>query len=170
MEFETYVRQHAQALLRFATLLSDDPATAEDVVQEVLLRAHSRWPRIAATDRPHAYVRRMVVNETTSWHRKWGRVEARPDHDLDRAQRDGTGTTDARDEILRAVAVLPPRQRAALVLRYYEGLDDAEIAGVLGCRTVTVRGYLHRALKTLRVDLATDDTTRPVVATGRTSR
>lgn len=169
MEFETYVREHARSLQAFATVLANDPATAEDVVQEVLLRAHARWPAIAATSRPHAYVRRMVVNEATSWRRKWGRIEARPDRELDRAARDGTAVTDARDELIRAVAELPARQRAAVVLRYFEDLDDAEIAGVLGCRAVTVRGYLHRALKTLRVDILTDVQPAPAV-TGRNSR
>lgn len=169
MEFETYVRQHARSLVAFATVLANDPATAEDVVQEVLLRAHARWPAIAATSRPHAYVRRMVVNETTSWRRKWGRVEARPDHDLDRVERDATVVTDARDALVRAVADLPARQRAAVVLRYFEDLDDAEIAGVLDCRAATVRGYLHRALKTLRVDLVVDELD-PTAMTGRTAR
>ena len=94
----------------------------------------------------------MLANQATSWQRKWGRIEARPDTELDRPGADPTDAVDRRDGLIRAVAQLPDRQRSAVVLRYFEDLGDDEIAQILGCRAVTVRGYLHRALKTLRVD------------------
>ena len=101
---------------------------------------------------PHAYVRRMVVNEHLSWRRRHRRLVAHaqlddllpsvPDHAAQHAER---------LDLLERVGRLPARQRAAVVLRYYEELDDAEIASVLGCSTSTVRSNIARALATLRV-------------------
>jgi RNA polymerase sigma-70 factor (sigma-E family) len=153
VEFEDYVRLHAARLLRLATVMCPDRHAAEDVVQEVLIRAHQRWPVIGAVPHPHAYVRRMVVNEAVSWRRKWTRIEPHPAGTLDRSTPDSSTAIDDRAEIVSAVLALPPKQRAAVVLRYFEGLTDAEIADALGCRPGTVRGYIHRALRVMRVDL-----------------
>ncbi|MGI8881103.1 MAG: SigE family RNA polymerase sigma factor [Jatrophihabitans sp.] len=153
MDFETYATQSRQRLLRLAVVLTDDPELAQDVVQDVLLKAQQRWPTIGALDQSHAYVRRMIVNEVVSWRRKWGRIEARPDERLDRQVPDQTDAIDSRDAILRELALLPARQRAAVVMRYFEDMSDVEIAAVLDCRPATARGLLHRALKALRVDL-----------------
>lgn len=152
MDFETYVTQSRRRLLRYAVVLTNDPELAEDVLQEVLLRAGQRWHKIGRLDEPHAYVRRMLTNEVVSWRRKWGRVEARPDPQLDRAVHDPIGAVDRRDTILRELSRLPARQRAAVVLRYFEDLTDEQIGEVLGCRPTTVRIYIYRAMKTLRVD------------------
>jgi RNA polymerase sigma-70 factor (sigma-E family) len=152
VEFKTYVTESRRRLLRYAVVLTNDPELAQDVVQEVLLRAGQRWHKIARLDEPHAYVRRMLTNEVVSWRRKWGRVEARPDSDLDRAIHDPTGAVDRRETILRELSRLPARQRAAIVLRYFEDLSDEQIGEVFGCRTATVRIHIHRAIKTLRVD------------------
>jgi RNA polymerase sigma-70 factor (sigma-E family) len=152
VNFETYVTQSRRRLLRYAVVLTNDPELAEDVLQEVLLRAGQQWPKIGRLDEPHAYVRRMLTNEVVSWRRKWGRVEARPDPDLDRLMHDPTGVVDRRETILRELARLPARQHAAVVLRYFEDLTDEQIGEVLGCRTTTVRIYIHRAMKTLRVE------------------
>ena len=152
VKFETYVTQSRRRLLRYAVVLTNDPELAQDVVQEVLLRAGQRWHKIGRLDEPHAYVRRMLTNEVVSWHRKWGRVEARPAPDLDRAIHDPTDVVDRRETILRELSRLPARQRAAIVLRYFEDLTDAQIAEVFGCRAATVRIHIHRAMKTLRVD------------------
>ncbi len=154
MDFETYVAQSRRPLLRYAVVLTNDPELAEDVLQEALLRAGQRWHRIGRLDDPHAYVRRMLTNEVISWRRKWGRVEVRPDRELDRTVHDPTGVVDRRDAILRELGRLPARQRAALVLRYFEDLSDDQIAGILGCRATTVRIYVSRAMKTLRVETA----------------
>ena len=148
MEFEQYLRGALRPLLRFAVVLVGDHGTAEDIVQEVATRAFQRWGRIGDLPDPHAYVRRMVVNETVSWHRKWGRISPAPDTALDRAHTDPE--VGQYDDLLRRLDSLPPRQRAVVVLRYFEDLSDEEIADTLGCRPVTVRGYAHRALTTLR--------------------
>lgn len=153
MNFETYARQSTGALLRFALVLSNDAALAQDVVQEVLLRALSRWDRIGALPYPHAYVRRMVVNEFVSWRRKWARVVPTPDAQLDRPVADASEATDLRHDLIAQLDKLPRSQRAAIVMRYFEDMPDVEIAAALGCRPTTARGYLHRGLKTLRVEM-----------------
>jgi RNA polymerase sigma-70 factor (sigma-E family) len=151
--FEEYARQHTGQLLRLATVLASDPGTAEDVVQEVLIRAHGSWAKIGGLDHPHAYLRRMVVNECISWRRKWGRLQATPDSELDRSTADHGGRYADRDELLAELRKLAPKPRAAIVLRYFEDLSDAEIADSLRCQQVTVRGYIHRGLRALRIEL-----------------
>jgi RNA polymerase sigma-70 factor (sigma-E family) len=152
MEFDSYVAHSREALVRLGVVLTGEPELAEDLVQDVLLSAQQRWEHIGALDYPHAYVRRMLANRVVSWRRKWGRIEPRPDADLDQAHPDPTDAFARRDSLWRAVTALPPRQRAVVVLRYFEDLTDAEIAEIFDCQTATVRGYLHRALKTLRVE------------------
>lgn len=155
------VRDHLPGLLRYATILTGDGHVAADLVQEVLLRAHVRWTRIALMARPDLYLRRMVTNEHLSWRRRWhvrtihattddvlaARVAPQADHAQDVVEDDA---------MWRRLAALPPRQRAVLVLRYYEGLDDAEISDVLGTSPATVRSHASRALAALRqTDLST---------------
>ena len=152
MNFETYVTQSRRGLLRFAVVLTNDPELAQDVVQEVLLKAGQRWHKIGRLAQPHAYVRRMLTNEVIYQHRKWGRVQARPESELDRAVPDAMGAVDRREAIVRELARLPVQQRAAVVLRYFEDLSDEQIGDILGCRPATVRAHLHRALKALRVE------------------
>jgi RNA polymerase sigma-70 factor (sigma-E family) len=154
MTFEQFAATRLDAVVRFATVLTNDRGLAEDVVQEVLIRAHARWAQIESLDQPEAYVRRMIVNEFYSWRRKWARIAPRPAEELDGPTDDHAATVADRRTLLAEVAKLPRKQRAVLVLRYYEGLPDAEIATTLGCSETTVRGYAFRALKALRVELA----------------
>ncbi len=160
------VRTHLPGLLRYATVLVGDGHTAADLVQEVLLRAHVRWHRIALMDRPDLYLRRMVTNEHLSWRRRWHVRTVHPASDDVLAahappQRDHADAL-ARDDVMwQHLASLPPRQRTVLVLRYYEGLTDPEIAQVLGTSSATVRSHAARALATLRdTDLTTAPETR----------
>ncbi|WP_412543215.1 SigE family RNA polymerase sigma factor [Longispora sp. K20-0274] len=149
MTFEEYAAARMSALLRYATVLTGDRALAEDVVQNVLVRAHSRWRRIEDPDR---YLRRMVVNEYLSWRRRWSRIVPMPSVAPPRSDAPDHATSHADRDALRAeLDRLPRRQRAVLVLRYYEGLTDAEIAEVLDCAPGTVRGYASRALAALRI-------------------
>jgi RNA polymerase sigma-70 factor (sigma-E family) len=141
-------------VLRFATVLTNDRGLAEDVVQEVLIRAHKRWVQIESLEQPEAYVRRMIVNEFYSWRRKWARYVPRPADELDRSVPDEAATIAERRTLLAEVAKLPRKQRTVLVLRYYEGMSDRDIATMLGCAETTVRGYAFRALKSLRVELS----------------
>jgi RNA polymerase sigma-70 factor (sigma-E family) len=156
MTFEEFAVARLPAILRFAGVLTGDRALADDVVQEVLVRAYLRWEQIARMSLPELYVRKMVVNEFLSWRRRSWRtvpagpganflVQAAPDHAAEHANR---------DVLVTALATLPRRQRAVIVLRYYEGFSETEIAGMLGCRPATVRGYSARALVTLRAALS----------------
>lgn len=154
MDFEEFARQRLPELVRFTTAVCADRALAEDVVQEVLVRVHARWSWISELDAPDNYIRRALVNEYLSWRRKWARLvphaavpdrrPAAPDHATELADR---------SMLVTELTALPPRQRAVLVMRFYGGLSDAEIAETLGCRAVTVRGYASRALATLRIEL-----------------
>ncbi|HSZ47318.1 MAG TPA: SigE family RNA polymerase sigma factor [Streptosporangiaceae bacterium] len=156
MTFEEFAAARLGAVLRFAAVLTGDRALAEDVVQEVLIRAYGRWEVIARLDRPEAYVRKMIVNEYLSWRRRsWRLVPSGAGTDVDaRLAPDPAVDHAERDALLAELARLPRRQRAVLVLRYYEALSDAEIADVLGCAPGTVRGYASRALAALRIDLS----------------
>jgi RNA polymerase sigma-70 factor (sigma-E family) len=150
--FESFMTEYQRPLLRFAAALTSDARLAEDIVADVLGRTYERWARVSSVENPLAYVRRMVVNEFVSRKRRekrWtvspvdaGRIGTGPDHASAHADR----------EALKArLADLPQRQRAAIVLRYYEDLPDGEIAAVLGCAPGTVRSLISRALSTLRV-------------------
>ncbi|MGD0556541.1 MAG: SigE family RNA polymerase sigma factor [Streptosporangiaceae bacterium] len=155
MIFEEFADIRLPALLRFAGVLTGDRALAEDVVQEVLIRAHSRWQMIGQLDHPESYVRRMIVNEFLSWRRRsWRLIPSGTGAELDDRQAPDHAFIHAeRDSLLAELAKLPRRQRAVLVLRYYEGLPDTEIAEVLGCSQGTIRGYAFRALTALRIEL-----------------
>jgi RNA polymerase sigma-70 factor (sigma-E family) len=154
VEFEEFLTVRLAALLRYATVLACDPHLAEDIVQEVLARAQPRWARIRAADAPEAYVKRMIVNELNTWRRRRAaRVVPMSLDALDAlagAQADPAAAVDERDAMVRRLAGLPVRQRIVLALRYYEGLDDHQIAEALGCRPATVRSHAARALATLR--------------------
>jgi RNA polymerase sigma-70 factor (sigma-E family) len=159
-ELDDVIRAQLPGLLRYATVLTGDGQTAADLVQEVLLRAHLRWARIGTMARPDLYLRRMVTNEHLSWRRTWYVRTVRATADEVLAVHSGThdGPQDLADQdaVWRHVAMLPPRQRTVLVLRYYEGLTDPEIASVLGTSAATVRSHASRALATLRdTDLST---------------
>jgi RNA polymerase sigma-70 factor (sigma-E family) len=155
--FDEFVAHRLGAILRYATVVTCDPHLAEDITQDVLVRARARWGRICRLDAPERYVKRMVLNEFLSWRRRRAaRVVPLAREQLDRyavPASDPSTVWDERDAILRVVASLPPRQRAAVVLRYYEDLPDDEIAELIGCRPVTVRSLISRALASLRASL-----------------
>jgi RNA polymerase sigma factor (sigma-70 family) len=124
--FEQFVALRGGALLRFATVLTGDRGTAEDVVQEALVRTHRRWHRIEPLEQPEAYVRRMIINEYLSWRRRWSRqvpVE-QPNPPPSDAPDHATAYVE-RAAIAADLARLPRQQRAVLVLRYYAGFTDA---------------------------------------------
>ena len=146
------------ALLRYAVVLTGDRELAQDVVQEVLARAHVRWKQVTRDGSPDAYVRRMVLNEYLSWRRRWSvrQVHAVGERlvelsDARAAAGDHAHDVVEADELWARLAQLPRRQRAVLVLRYYEQLDDAAIAALLDCTSATVRSHASKALTTLRL-------------------
>jgi RNA polymerase sigma-70 factor (sigma-E family) len=163
MTFEEFTTERLPPALRFAGVLAGDRALAEDLVQEVLIRAHGRWAKIGGLDRPELYVRKMIVNQFLSWRRRsWRLVPSGAGTDVDdRTSPDHAVVHAERDALLGELGKLPRRQRAILVLRYYEGLSDQQIAEMLGCRPGTVRGYASRALAALRVELTNQPSGQP---------
>jgi RNA polymerase sigma-70 factor (sigma-E family) len=154
MTFEEFARAKLPAVLAFATVLAGQRATAEDLAQEVLIRAHARWDMIGQLDRPEMYVRKMILNEFLSWRRRSWRLIPSGGADLAAGTEPDHAAAYAEHEALLAeIAKLPRRPRAVLVLRYYEDRSDAEIAELLGCAPGSVRAYASRALAALRVEL-----------------
>lgn len=152
IDFERFVGARTAALLRLAYLLTGEAHAAEDLVQDALIRAHRRWDRVAHAGNPDAYLRRIVVNEHLSWRRRRASRElaVAPGDLAADVTADGQESLADRDLVWRLLHRLPARQRAVLVLRYYEDLPDEEIAGLLGCARGTVRSLAARAFGGLR--------------------
>ncbi|MGI8679871.1 MAG: SigE family RNA polymerase sigma factor [Jatrophihabitans sp.] len=149
--FTEFVREHTSALLRTAYLLTGSALGAEELVQDTLVRLYPKWDRVAEADVPLAYVRRSLSNACINQHRRASRREfAYADVPETMDQYDATVQLADRDEIWAGLAELPQRQRAALVLRFFEDLDDADTADALGCRVGTVRSLVSRGLTALR--------------------
>lgn len=163
-EFDRFVDRSAEPLLRTAYLLVWDLPEAEDLVQECLLRVARRWPRVRSMEHPHAYARRVLVNLALGGARRRARrrselqaadaaqVDGRADETAARA----LGLVDVRCELIGALATLPPRQRAVLVLRYFEDLSEAQVAAALDCSVGTVKSTASRGLDRLRVAIEPD--------------
>jgi RNA polymerase sigma-70 factor (sigma-E family) len=152
--FEVFVRQHGQRLCRAAFLLTGDHHLAEDLVQTALARVAGRWERIVANGEPLPYVRAVVVRTAIAWRRRrWhGEVPTAPVPEPSPA--DADHAVDGRDRLRRALLLVPRRQRAALVLRFYEDLSEADTATVMGCNVGTVKSQTAKGLARLRQVLA----------------
>lgn len=148
--FEEFVAARGQRLLRVAWLLTGDTHLAEDLLQTVLAKVWPKWSRIA-DENPEAYVRQALVHTHASWWRRRWRGEV-PHGDLpDLAPaRDAYAGVDLEQALATAVRALPVRQRAVVVLRYFEDLSVTETAEVLGCTEGTVKSQAAKALRTLR--------------------
>lgn len=148
MGFDDFVGSRSTALLRTAYLLTRDHALAEDLLQTALTKAWFAWSRIETA--PEAYVRKVLVNTYASWwRRKWNgehATESLPETPVEPAE----STLD----LWQAMARLPRRQRAVVVLRYFEDLTEAETADLLGCSVGTVKSQASKALAKLRIDPA----------------
>jgi RNA polymerase sigma-70 factor (sigma-E family) len=156
IDFELWVTEKSDALLRFAYILTGDVTLAEDAVQDALTTACARWGRVSRADDPEAYVKRMVVNAHISWWRRFRRREA-PAAEPTRtapASPDGTAARADAEAVWALCATLPDRQRAAVVLRFYEELSYAEIGVLLHCAEATARSHVHRALGVLKNTLS----------------
>ena len=150
-DFDSFVVARGRALLRFAYVLSGNRHLAEDIVQEVLARAHQRWGRIERMEAPEAYVRKAIVREYLSWRRRKASTEQVVAEVPDRVDpHEPELAIVERGEMWALLADLPRAQRAVLVLRFYNDLGDDEIAQALGCTRSTVRAHASRALARLR--------------------
>lgn len=154
MTFEEFVAARLAALVRFATALTGEPYLAQDIVQDVMVKMHARWRRVSALDQPELYVRRAITNEFLSWRRRWSVRHMQPRAVVpEQVVPDPTQAHADSAEVWQQLAGLPRQQRVVLVLSYYEGLSDIEIADMLRCTVGTVRGYRSRALASLRTTL-----------------
>jgi RNA polymerase sigma-70 factor (sigma-E family) len=150
--FEEFVRGRSTHLFRLALVLTGwDKSAAEDVLQIALERVYRRRRMLFRHGSAEPYVRRVVVNASIDWQRTLRRRAEQPlDAALDASIDDGTGQVADRDALVRALGALAPKQRAVLVLRYWEDLPDPEIAAALNCSAATVRSQASRALTRLR--------------------
>jgi RNA polymerase sigma-70 factor (sigma-E family) len=150
--FCEFVTSRQPAMLRSAYLLTGNRADAEDLVQAVLAKTFLAWDRIEDRGALDGYVRRAMVNTQISWWRR-RRVEEYPTDELpDRADAGPPAGGDWEDTLRRAVDRLPKRMRAAVLLRYYEDMTEAEIARALGVTPGTVKSTVSRAMAKLRAD------------------
>lgn len=152
--FSTFVRERGLGLLRFATAVTGDRHQAEDILQAVLERAYPRWTKIAAHGDPEWYLRRSIVNAAKDG---WRRKKRYPEILEAEPEDDGYFPFDEvnnRTVVREALAELPAGQRTVVVLRYWEGLSEAETAELMGVSVGTVKSQAHRALKGLRQRLS----------------
>jgi RNA polymerase sigma-70 factor (sigma-E family) len=151
--YEEYAGARWTSLYRTAYLLTGNHADAEDLAQATLVKAYLAWPKVAAASSPDAYVRRILTNAFVSSRRplrvtRERLVDRAPEVDVPAAH------DDDRLVLWPHVSALPPRQRAVIVLRYYEDLSEQQIADALGCSPGTVKSTASDALKALRSRIA----------------
>ena len=154
--FDSFVREHSQRLGRAAYLLTGDRHLAEDLVQTALAKVAFRWEQIVAKGDPAPYVRTVIIRTAIGWRRRrWhGEVPTSPLPDT--PDTSAARNVDTRDRLRRALISVPPRQRAAIVLRFYEDLSEADTARAMGCSVGTVKSQTAKGLARLR-DLLGDE-------------
>lgn len=151
-EFTIFVSARWASLYRTAFFLVGDPGLAEDLTQTALAKTYATWAKVRQVEAAEDYARTVLVNTAMSWFRRRGWQAERPTtHLLDRPVSGLTADSAVRTDILRAIAVLPPRQRAVVVLRFYEDLTITRVADMLGCSEGSVKSQTHAALAKLRV-------------------
>jgi RNA polymerase sigma-70 factor (sigma-E family) len=151
-EFEAYMAARQPSLLRTAYLISGDRHTAEDLVQTALAKLYLSWDKVHDRQMLDGYVRRIIVNEHNSlWRRAWKKRELSTDTLPDDRTVTHEHDDGQRDALWEFVQTLPRRQRAVIVLRYYEDLSEAEIAETLGVSVGTVKSQASRALAAMRL-------------------
>jgi RNA polymerase sigma-70 factor (sigma-E family) len=148
-DFSAFATSRWPGLVRLAFGLTGDRWLAEDIAQTALARAYVAWPRVSRADDPDAYLRRILVNASNRRFRRH-RVAEQPGDPPERPVDGPADLVGERAALLAALHELPARQRAVIVLRYWEDLTDTQIAGALGCSPGTVRSQLSRALAKLR--------------------
>jgi len=155
-EFRDFVAARGAALHRTAYLLVGDWALAEDLVQTALVKTYLAWQRLGGIAAVEPYTRKVLVNTATSGFRRRWHGERPTDELPPVAVADGADERAERDRVWQVVSTLPPRQRAVLVLRYYEDLSEAETARLLEVSVGTVKSQGARAMETLRQRLTAE--------------
>lgn len=150
-DYTSFVRARSAALFRTALLLTGERHAADDLVQSTLERVYRHWRRVRSAEVPEAYARRILVNLANDrWRRQRRQPEAALHDDAAGEPVDPYRGVDVRDELMRTLQTLPTSMRTVLVLRYFEELGDAEIAGLMNTSTSTVRSQASRGLAKLR--------------------
>ncbi len=148
-DFSEFMRARWAALYRTAYLLTGNPHDAEELLQDAMARTCVKWRGIRDKGAADAYVRRILVNEAGKGWRRRGR-ERPTDEVPEVGHAGGLGGLEDSTDLWAQICALPPRQRAVVVLRYYEDLTEAQTAASLGCSVGTVKSQAHAALKRLR--------------------
>ncbi len=146
------MQARSRALLRTAYLLTGNLADAEDLLQSALAKTYLAWDRIEDRGALDGYVRRALVNTHISWWRRRRLDEFPTDEVPDQAVADYSVSSELQESLRRAIDRLPQRMRAAVMLRYYEDMTEAEVAEILGVSLGTVKSTVSRAVAKLRVD------------------
>ena len=150
-DFSAYMSGRQTALYRTAYLLAGDHAGAEDLLQTAFAKLYLSWDRIRDREALDGYVRRIMVNENNSlWRRAWKRKEVTTDEVPEQAHATDRHDHGERSALWDFVQTLPRKQRAVIVLRYYEDLTEAEVADILGISVGTVKSQASRALASMR--------------------
>jgi RNA polymerase sigma-70 factor (sigma-E family) len=146
---------HYSSLVRLATLLLRNHAMAEEAVQDAFVALHKRWRKLRDPEQAVAYLRTCVINNTRSVQRRWTVAAKHPDEPLPDAPSAEAGAMRAAagDAVVAALRTLPDRQREALVLRYYAGLSEAEIAAAMKVSRGAVKSHTSRGMAALRTRL-----------------
>ena len=162
--FAEFVAARSGALHRTAYLMVGEHALAQDLLQEALTKTYVAWPRLREVSNAEAYTRRAITTTAISWRRKRSWHEQPHDQLPDRPSHHVSGADDdvaTRAWVWAALQQLPPRQRAAVVLRYYEDLTEVQTAAAMGCAVGTVKSQVAQAIKKLRQQLGRDSEAFP---------
>ena len=149
-EFAEFVQARSTALARTAYLMVGDHALAQDLLQEALTKTYAAWPRLRDVSKADAYTRKVITTTAISWKRRKSYHERPLEHLPERGSADRTDDVALHDFVWQHLLSLPPRQRAAVVLRFYEDLTEAQTAEAMGCAVGTVKSSVSQALSNLR--------------------
>lgn len=149
-QFVAFATARSSALFRTAYLMVGDHGLAQDLLQEALTKTYVAWPRLRDVTRAEPYTRRAIVTTAISWKRRRAWYGERPRAELPDQPAAAAVDVELRDLVWGELMALPPRQRAAIVLRYYEDLSEAQTAEAMGCATGTVKSQVSQGIKRLR--------------------
>lgn len=152
--FAEFVAARSSSLFRTAYLMVGEHALAQDLLQEAFTKTYVAWPRLREVGNAEAYTRKVITTTAISWRRKKSWHE-RPTESLPEQLAPATSDLGARDWLWTELQKLPPRQRAAVVLRFYEDMSEAQTAAAMGCATGTVKSQVSQGLKRLREQIGT---------------
>ena len=157
-DFAAFAASRSAPLFRSAYLLTADHDSAEELLQETLVRVCGRWRRVAAADSPEAYAHRIMINLANDRWRRWRRTAPLADLTTEPNPADQYQHADTRDQLIRALRTLPMGMRTTVVLRYFHDMTDSQIAATMGISPSTARSQVTRGLARLRDHLPASPT------------